>query len=694
MASLTVRTSRSFHRYHGPLARPLSNYRIGEASCYRTTSTPGAGGALLLSTFAKDSVQGPHGSYATEYEFSIREPETFWSKAAEKLHWHQKPRNILEQDPDKPHLYRWFSDGVINTCYNCLDVHVRDGRGSQDALLYDSPVTGLKERYTYQELLDKVATFAGGLQDMGVEAGDRVIIYMPMIPEAVIAMLACARIGAIHSVVFGGFAPKELATRINDCQPKVIVSASVGVEPNRVIPYKPLLDQALTLSDHKVERCIIVQRRNVEECTLGPLDVDFEQVMAQSRPVGALQLPTNHPHSVLYTSGTTGLPKGVVRDSSWAVALKYSMGAFYDTNPGEVFWAASDIGWIVGHAYIVYAPLLNGCTTILYEGKPVGTPDAGAFWRVVEEYQVKTLFVAPTAFRAIKQADPHAELSQNYDLSSLKTLFLAGEHSDPDTLHYCEHTLKKYGDVKGAVDHWWQTELGWPGVGNAVGLGRMPVRHGACAAPVPGYNIRVVDTNGNEVGPGELGDMIIKMPLPPGTLTTLFNSDDRYVKEYLTKYPGFYDTGDAAFIDDDGYIHIMGRVDDIINTAGHRLSTGAMEEILMDHPQVADCAVIAVKDKIKGEVPVGFVITNKGSTMDEDQLKAELVQSVRDSLGPLASFKKVGVVRALPKTRSGKILRKTMANIANGKAYTITPTIEDPTIFDYLEHEIQKLIDS
>jgi propionyl-CoA synthetase len=584
----------------------------------------------------------------------------------------------------------------MNTCYNCLDVHVRDGRGEQVALYYDSPVTGVKKQYTYQEMLNLVSTFAGALHgDLGVEKGDRVVIYMPMVPEALVAMLACARIGAIHSVVFGGFAAKELATRITDCQPKVIVSASAGVEPTRVVPYKPLLDKALELATHNVQHCVIVQRTNVNaECNMGPKDLDWEEVMARASPAReAVPLPANHTHNVLYTSGTTGLPKGVVRDTAgWAVALKYSMGAFYDTRPGEVYWAASDIGWVVGHSYIVYAPLLQGSTTVLFEGKPVGTPDAGAFWRVIEEYGVKTLFVAPTAFRAIKQADPHAELVHRYDLSSLKALYLAGEHCDPDTLRYCAKALDKFGDVKHAIDHWWQTELGYPGVGNAIGLGRVPVKPGACALPSTGFDIRVLDDNGRELGPGELGDMVIRTPLPPGTLTTLYNNDDRYVEEYLAKYPGWYDTGDAAYIDEDGYVFIMGRTDDLINTAGHRLSTGEMEEILQSHPEVADCAVIGVRDELKGEIPVGFVITNKGSTMDHEQLKEELVQLVRNDLGPVASFKKVAVVTKLPKTRSGKILRSTMAAIANGKPYSITPTIEDPDIFTYLEPEIKKLV--
>lgn len=620
-------------------------------------------------------------------------------RAADKLDWFRKPTVAFEQDAANPLLTNWFSDGLINTCYNCLDVHCRGDekdRSDQVALYYDSPVTGVKRQFTYRELLDKVSRFAGALQDLGVAAGDRVVIYMPMIPEAVIAMLACARIGAVHSVVFGGFAAKELATRISDCQPKVIIAASAGIEPTRIVPYKPLLDKALALASLKnAPHTIIHQRTNVPEeakCQLGPHDLDFDELMAKSSPVDAVPLPANHPHYILYTSGTTGLPKGVVRDTAgWAAALKYSMGAFYDTDPGTTYFAASDIGWVVGHAYVVYAPLLNGCSTVLYEGKPVGTPDAGAFWRVIEEYRVRTLFVAPTAFRAIKQADPQAELAEKYDLSSLNAVFLAGEHCDPDTLQYCERALSKYGDdVKAAIDHWWQTELGHPGVGNAIGLGRMPVRPGACAAPAPGFDIRIVDDNNRELPRGELGNMVIRTPLPPGTLQTLYKDDERHAREYLTKYPGFYDTGDAALMDEGGYVHILGRTDDLINTAGHRISTGTIEELLQSHPEVAECAVIPVKDDLKGEVPVGFVITNKGSTMEHDQLKKELVLIVRDGLGPVASFKKVGVVKSLPKTRSGKILRSTMSKIANGQPYSITPTIEDKDIFNYLAPEIIK----
>jgi propionyl-CoA synthetase len=643
-------------------------------------------------TYDRESIRGPHGSYSEEYALSIADPESFWKKAAEGLDWYKAPTNILEQSSDNPHLYKWFSDGMINTCYNCLDVHVQNGRASQNALIYDSPLTGVKKKFTYQELLDQVSTCAGAFTELGVAKGDRVVIYMPMIPEAIIAMLACARIGAVHSVVFGGFAAKELATRITDCKPKIIVSASAGVESGgRIVPYKPLLEKALKLASHNVKRCVIVQRDNVELCTLGDLDVDYNEAMKTATHVDAVPLPSTDPHYILYTSGTTGLPKGVVRDTGgMATALKYTMNAFYDVNPGEVFWAASDIGWVVGHSYIVYGPLLQGCTTILYEGKPVGTPDAGAFWRVIEEHGVKALFTAPTAFRAIKQADPGGKLLSNYDLSCMSTLFLAGEHCDPTTLHWAESVLSPFGIP--AIDHWWQTELGWPGVGNAIGLGRMPIRYGACAAPVPGYDIRVVDESGNDVPANTLGDMVIKLPLPPGTLTTLYNNDERHIAEYLSMYPGYYDTGDSAIIDEYGYVHILGRTDEIIQTAGHRMSTGSMEEILMQHSDVADCAVIGVKDDLKGQVPVGFVVTISSSTMDHDELCSELIQLVRDDLGPVASFKKVGVVKALPKTRSGKILRGTMAKIANGEEYKITPTVDDPLIFEYLEPQIKKLI--
>lgn len=641
-------------------------------------------------------VQGPHGAYQEEFEFALRNPQAFWTRNAEQIEWFRKPTKILEEHPK--HLYHWFSDGLVNLSYNCLDVHVKAGRGSQVALYYDSPVTGgFKQQFTYSELLDQVAKFAHVLQnELNVKVGDRVVIYMPMIPQTVVALLACSRIGAIHSVVFGGFAALELSHRIADCQPRVVITASVGVEPTHMVPYKPLLDEALAMSPHKVDHTVIVHRHNIaqqHECPMGEIDLDYDELMANAHPVDAVPLRGDHLAHILYTSGTTGAPKGIVRETAgWAVALKYSMNAFYNTGPGETMWTASDVGWIVGQAYTVYAPLLNGCSTVLYEGKPVGTPDAGAFWRVMEEYNVKTFFTAPTAFRAIKQADPKAEFAQKYDLSSLQALFLAGEHSDPDTLDYCRKALGKYGAVADAIDHWWQTELGWPGVGNAIGLGRKTIRPGACTGPVPGHVARVLGEDGHELPPRKLGTMVLNYPLPPGTFSTLYKNDERFVQEYLTKFPGYYDSADAAFMDEDGYIHIVGRVDDIIITAGHRLSTGALEEILMDHPEVADCAVFPVKNSLKGELPVGLVVTNKECQLKEDQLRRELIQMVRESMGPVAAFKKVASVPALPKTRSGKILRGTMSKIANGEEYTITPTIEDATVFDRLDPAIRQLV--
>mmetsp|Transcript_26088 Transcript_26088/g.71856 ORF Transcript_26088/g.71856 Transcript_26088/m.71856 type:complete len:709 (+) Transcript_26088:150-2276(+) len=655
--------------------------------------------------FSTNSIQGPHGSYQEEYDKSMRDPVAFWKRAAQNLHWFQEPTQILNQDnPQQPD---WFSDGFINMSYNCLDVHVQNGRGDQVALIYDSPLTGgVQQQFTYRQLLEQVAMLAAALQDeFHVQTGDRVVIYCPPTPEAVVSMLACTRIGAIHSVVFGGFAAPELAKRLQDCQPKVVITASCGVEPKRVVPYMPLVERALEIASQTnkdppqvtAPRCIVINRDHVPNAPTVELnstrgDVDYHKLLSQTnRQSDAVPLPASHPNYVLYTSGTTGRPKGVVRDTGGhAVALKYSMSAFYNVNPGEVFWAGSDIGWVVGHSYIVYGPLLQGCTTILYEGKPVGTPNAGAFWRVCQDYQVKALFAAPTAFRAMKQADPHGEFVRKYDLSKLQTLFLAGEHSDPDTLHWCERALQDYNIP--ALDHWWQTELGWPGVGNAVGLGRFPTKYGACAAAVPGFGLDVLDDGGHKLPTGKLGNMVLKLPLPPGTLTTLYQNEERFVQSYLTHYPGHYDTGDAAYRDEDGYVFIMGRTDDIINTAGHRLSTGGMEEILMEHEDVADCAVIGVKDELKGQVPVGFATLVADSDKNHETIKADLVQLVRDTLGPVAAFKKVAIVKALPKTRSGKILRGTMAKIANGEEYSITPTIEDATIFDYLGPIITELV--
>lgn len=648
--------------------------------------------------YEQNQTPGPYGKYNTEYQNSIQNPEQFWKKASSSLHWFNEPQTILHKKDE--YFYEWFPDGSMNTCYNALDVHCEEGRGGQCALIYDSPVTNTKQKMSYKELLHDVSVLAGGLANLNVKKGDRVVIYMPMIPQAVIAMLACTRIGAIHSVVFGGFASKELASRIDDCKPKLIISASSGVEAGgRIVEYKPLLNEALKMCEHEVEKCVIYQRKNVISVDLDRRDVDYEELMNQSTPHDAIPMKSTDTHYILYTSGTTGKPKGVVRDvGGYATALKWSMSHFYDNKPGDTFWAASDLGWVVGHSYIVYAPLLQGCTTVLYEGKPVGTPDAGAFWRVMDEYRVNTLFTAPTAFRAIKQADPEGLFVPKYDLSAFQALFLAGERSDPDTLHWCERVLNK-GDqstnVIPAIDHWWQTELGWPGAGNALGLGKFPTKYGACSAPVPGYDIKVFDDHGELADSGTLGNITIKLPLPPGTLPTLYNNDERYMKEYLVQHPGYYTTGDEGIIDEEGYIHILGRTDDVINTAGHRLSTGSMEEILLHHPYVADCAVIGVKDEIKGEVPIGFVTTTKGwdeNIVPESQICEELVQAVRNELGPVASFKKVRIVQSLPKTRSGKILRGTMKKIANGEAYVITPTIEDPLIFDTLGPQIVELV--
>ncbi|KAG7353856.1 AMP-dependent synthetase and ligase [Nitzschia inconspicua] len=643
----------------------------------------------------RESIRGEFGAYQDEYNRSLHDLQGFWKDAARALEWFQEPQTVLQQRyPDNPHFHDWFPDGTLNACYNCLDVHVeKNGRGDQVALIYDSPLAGnKKERYTYREMLDQVSTLAGALQDeLDVQPGDRVVLYMPLIPQAIFAMLACARIGAIHSVVFGGFAAQELASRISDSTPKVIITASCGIEPTRVVPYRPILDKALEISNHKVDKVVVVQRHDIQGCELGPLDVDFHDLISTSTPANAVPVPSTHPQYILYTSGTTGKPKGIVRDTGGhATALKWSMSNFYGMKPGEVFWTASDVGWVVGHSYIAYGPLLHGCTTILYEGKPVGTPDAGAFWRIIEEYNVKSLFTAPTAFRAIKQADPEAELVKQYDVSSLKNIFVAGEHCDPETIHYLEHALPH---IPPPIDHWWQTELGWPGIGNSVGLGRVPVRYGSCSMPVCGYDIKVLNDDGIILPPNTLGSMAIKTPLPPGALQSIYGDEDRMIETYLMKFPGFYATGDAGFLDEDGYVYIMGRTDDIINTAGHRLSTATMEEILLEHPSVADCAVIPVKDKIKGHLPFGYVVCSKGIQPEAyDRICKDLVEMMRDKLGPVAAFKNVRVVKGLPKTRSGKILRGTMSKIANDEPYNITPTIEDASVFDHLIPAIQESV--
>ncbi len=616
-------------------------------------------------------------AYREVYDASIRDPESFWLGAARDIDWYTPPTQAL--DDSRAPFYRWFPDGVLNTCHNALDRHVEGGRAEQRALVYDSPVTGTQRAYTYRQLRDEVALFAGVLRSVGVDKGDRVVVYMPMVPEAVIAMLACARIGAVHSVVFGGFAPRELAIRIDDARPKAIVSASCGIEVSRVIEYKPMLDTAIELAEHKPERCLVLQREQAR-APLGERDVDWAEAMAAATPVDCVPVQSTDPLYVLYTSGTTGKPKGVVRDNGGhAVALRWSMPNVYATEPGEVFWAASDVGWVVGHSYIVYAPLLTGCTTVLYEGKPVGTPDAGAFWRVVADHGVHALFTAPTAFRAVKKEDPQGEHAGRYDLSSLRTLFLAGERTDPETWQWA-------ADLLGipVVDHWWQTETGWPIVADCMGIEPMPVKPGSATVPVPGWDVRVLDPEGSEVPPGTEGAITVKLPMPPGALPTLWGDDDRFVASYLSRYPGYYLTGDGGSIDDDGYVWVMGRTDDVINVAGHRLSTGAMEQVVAAHPAVAECAVVGVHDDLKGQVPRGYVVLKAGVQADPDRLRAELVQRVRDEIGAVASFKDVTVVPALPKTRSGKILRRTMRALAEGRDEPAPSTIDDASVLDTL----------
>lgn len=623
--------------------------------------------------------------YDAIYQQSIREPENFWAEAARAIAWDKPWSKIL--DDSNPPLYRWFAGGSLNTCYNALDRHVEGGRGDQVALIYDSPVTGTKARFGYRELRDRVARLAGGLARLGVQKGDRVILYMPMVPEAVIGMLACARIGAIHSVVFGGFASRELATRIDDAKPTVILSASCGIEVNRVIPYKPLLDEAIRSATHQPEHCVILARPEAPSDLKPGRDLDWAELEAESAPVGCVSVAATDPLYILYTSGTTGLPKGVVRDNGGhAVALAWSMGHVYGMKPGEVFWAASDVGWVVGHSYIVYAPLFHGCTTVLFEGKPVGTPDAGAFWRVIEEYGVSVMFTAPTAFRAIKRDDPKGEFIRRYDLSKLRALFLAGERCDPDTLHWA---MEKLGIP--VIDHWWQTETGWPIAANCLGIEQLPVKPGSPTRAVPGYDVRVLGDDGKEVPDGDIGSIMIRLPLPPGTLPTLWGNDQRYIESYLSTHPGWYLTGDAGYRDEDGYLWIMSRIDDIINTAGHRLSTGAMEEVLAAHPDVAEAAVIGAADELKGELPVGLVVLKSGVQRAHEEIKADLVRMVRERIGPVAAFKKVAIVDRLPKTRSGKVLRATMRKIADGQEYRVPPTIDDPAILDEVTEALKSI---
>ncbi|MFC4252820.1 propionyl-CoA synthetase [Sinimarinibacterium flocculans] len=617
--------------------------------------------------------------YQHEHRRSLTDPEAFWAEQAQHLHWYRRWDRVLDQTTAP--MCRWFAGAQFNTCYNALDRHVEDGRGDQAALIYDSPVTGTVRTYSYRELRDAVAGFAGALRAQGVKPGDRVIVYMPMVPEATIAMLACARLGAIHSVVFGGFAAPELAKRIDDAKPVLAVSASCGIEPGRTIAYKPLLDQAIELSAHKPARCIVLQRPQVKADLVAGRDLDWHEAMASAQPADCVAVAATDPLYVLYTSGTTGKPKGVVRDhGGHAVALHYSMRAVYNVKPGEVFWAASDVGWVVGHSYIVYAPLLLGCTTIMYEGKPVGTPDAGAFWRVIAQHRVSTFFTAPTAFRAIKKEDPRGELLKQYDVSGLRTLYLAGERSDPDTIAWAQDMLKVP-----VVDHWWQTELGWPAIANCQGIEPMPVKPGSSTVPVPGFDLQSLDAEGRPMGRGEIGNLALKLPLPPGALLTMWNNEQGYRENYLERYPGYYLTGDAGYIDEDGYAWIMSRIDDIINVAGHRLSTGAMEEVLAGHPDVAECAVIGVADQMKGQLPLGLVVLKSGVERSQAEIQKELVARVREQIGAVAAFKTVLIVPRLPKTRSGKVLRATMRAIADGQPYNPPATIDDPRILDEIE---------
>ncbi len=620
--------------------------------------------------------------YDEVYARSMKDPEGFWAAAAEDLHWEKRWDRVFD-DSRKP-FYRWFAGGALNTCYNALDLHVDRGRGKQRALVYDSPVTNTVKTFTYRELRDEVARTAGMLRRLGVAKGDRVIIYMPMVPEAIMAMLACARIGAIHSVVFGGFASNELAKRIDDAKPKLILSASCGIEVSRAVPYKPLLDGAIAMSAHKPERCVILQRTpELAQLTRGR-DLEWGEALAGAQPADCVPVAATDPLYILYTSGTTGVPKGVVRDNGGhAVALKWSMSEIYGVGAGETYWAASDIGWVVGHSYIVYAPLLKGCTTILYEGKPVGTPDPGAFWRLIAQHGVNVLFTAPTAFRAIKKEDPQGHYIAKHDLRNFRTLFLAGERCDPDTLHWAEDKLGVP-----VIDHWWQTETGWPIAANCMGLGMLPVKAGSPTKAVPGYDVRVLSEDNQEMPAGQIGSIAVKLPLPPGCLPTLWNNDAGYETSYLAKHPGHYLTADAGYKDEDGYLYIMSRMDDIINVAGHRLSTGAMEEVLAGHPDVAECAVIGVADEIKGEVPLGFVVTKAGVERSETDIARELVERVRAQIGPVAAFKTAIVVKRLPKTRSGKILRGTMKRIADSQEYTMPATIDDPVILDEISEAL------
>jgi propionyl-CoA synthetase len=624
-------------------------------------------------------------NYQAAYDEAVRSPERFWGRAARAIHW-LKPWDTVLDSSNAP-LYRWFTGGQLNTCYNAIDYHVEHGRADQPAVIYDSPVTGVRRTLSYRELLDEVARFAGVLTSLGVTKGDRVIIYMPMTPEALIAMYGCARIGAVHSVVFGGFASQELAVRIEHAAPKVVVSASCGIEIKRIVEYKPLLDRALEISRHQPAHCITLQRPQHRCVLVPPRDLDWHALMASARPAGCVPVAATDPLYILYTSGTTGMPKGVVRDNGGhAVALKWSMQYVYGVEPGEVFWAASDIGWAVGHSYTVYGPLLHGCTTIMYEGKPVGTPDPGEFWRVIEQYGVRVLFTAPTSIRAIRREDPLGEYFRRHDVSGLRSLFLAGERLDPDTYHWARALLQRP-----VIDHWWQTETGWPVAANCMGLEPLAFKPGSPTRPVPGYVIEILDEQGNPLPPNREGAVAIRLPLPPGTLPTLWRDDDRFRETYLTRYPGRYLTGDGGYIDEDGYVFIMGRIDDVIIVAGHNLSTGSMEQALASHQDVAECAVFGVRDPLKTQLPVGLVVLKAGTQRDPAVIREELIQIVREQVGPVANFKQVEIVARLPKTRSGKVLRGTMRQIADADPYQVPPTIDDPATLDDIRAALERL---
>ena len=625
------------------------------------------------------------GKYQEYFDKAINRPDEFWGEAAQKIDW-VKPWDKVLDDGNKP-FYRWFTGGELNTCYNAVDRHVEAGRGDQPAIIYDSPVTDTKRVITYRQLQDQTARFAGALAGLGVVKGDTVVVYMPMVAEALVAMLACARLGAVHSVVFGGFAAKELAIRIDDAKPKVIISATCGIEVKRVIEYKPLLDKAIDLAAHKPAACVILRRPQAEAALEPGRDYDWEELAAKAQPAACVTVKATDPLYILYTSGTTGIPKGIVRDNGGhAVALYWTMQHIYGVKPGDVYWAASDVGWVVGHSYIVYAPLFYGATTIVFEGKPVGTPDPGAFWRVISEHKVKVLFTAPTAFRAIKREDSKGEYLKKYDLSHFEALFLAGERTDPDTYEWAR-------DLLGVpvIDHWWQTETAWAIAGNFRGIELLPIKPGSASKPAPGFDVRILDASGEECPENTPGVVTVKLPLPPSTLPTLWKNDKRFLESYLNPYPGYYFTGDEGYVDDDGYVFIMGRVDDVINVAGHRLSTGAMEEIIAQHPDVAECAVFGAHDNLKGQLPVGLVVLKAGVKRDLEEIKKELVLSVRNQIGAVASFKAVTIVDRLPKTRSGKILRGTMRKIADAESYKVPSTIDDPAILNEIEAALKTI---